>query len=158
MTYAISSPLKRYDNGTATMPSLRAAWMVTRTSREFGPHQTRRSPAFAPAASKPLARRFTAALSSANVVVDARAPPLLSTITAVLSGCACACMASTSGVAFIFSPQVARSWCLRHRGAVTLTAVTGRAFGVRGIVEGFYGAPWTHAARLDVLAFVARAG
>jgi hypothetical protein len=101
MTYAISSPLNRYDRGTATIPSLRAAWMVTRTSSEFGPHQTSRSPDRAPAATKPFARRFTIALSSAKVVVDARLPPLLSTITAVLSGCACAYTASTSGVPFI---------------------------------------------------------
>lgn len=33
-----------------------------------------------------------------------------------------------------------------------------RPFRVRGIVEGFYGPPWTHAARLDVLSFVAERG
>jgi hyaluronoglucosaminidase len=31
-----------------------------------------------------------------------------------------------------------------------------RTFGLRGIVEGFYGQPWSHAARLDVLSFVAQ--
>jgi len=30
-----------------------------------------------------------------------------------------------------------------------------RAFRLRGIVEGFYGPPWSHAARLEVLSFVA---
>ncbi|HEX5615577.1 MAG TPA: beta-N-acetylglucosaminidase domain-containing protein [Acidimicrobiia bacterium] len=32
------------------------------------------------------------------------------------------------------------------------------AFRVRGIVEGFYGPPWSHAARLDVLSFVGERG
>src|SRR4051812_9980923 len=34
----------------------------------------------------------------------------------------------------------------------------GRAFAVRGIVEGFYGTPWTHDARLDVISFLAPRG
>jgi hyaluronoglucosaminidase len=33
--------------------------------------------------------------------------------------------------------------------------VTGQAFGVRGIVEGFYGPPWSHGARLEMLTFLA---
>jgi hyaluronoglucosaminidase len=33
-----------------------------------------------------------------------------------------------------------------------------RAFAVRGVVEGFYGTPWTHAARLDVCSFLAPRG
>jgi hyaluronoglucosaminidase len=33
--------------------------------------------------------------------------------------------------------------------------VTGQAFGVRGIVEGFYGPPWSHDARLEMLTFLA---
>jgi hyaluronoglucosaminidase len=32
--------------------------------------------------------------------------------------------------------------------------VTGEAFRVRGVVEGFYGAPWSHEARLDMLSFL----
>ena len=34
----------------------------------------------------------------------------------------------------------------------------GRAFAVRGIVEGFYGTPWSHAARLDAITFLAPRG
>ena len=34
----------------------------------------------------------------------------------------------------------------------------GRTFAVRGIVEGFYGPPWTHAARLDAISFLAPRG
>jgi hyaluronoglucosaminidase len=34
----------------------------------------------------------------------------------------------------------------------------GRAFAVRGIVEGFYGRPWSHAARLDAISFLAPRG
>ena len=48
MTYCISSPLKRYESGTATCPALRAAWIVTITSSEFGPHHTSRSPGCMP--------------------------------------------------------------------------------------------------------------
>ena len=33
-----------------------------------------------------------------------------------------------------------------------------RSFAVRGIVEGFYGTPWTHRARLDTIAFLAPHG
>jgi hyaluronoglucosaminidase len=33
-----------------------------------------------------------------------------------------------------------------------------RAFAVRGIVEGFYGTPWTHSARLDAISFLAPRG
>jgi hyaluronoglucosaminidase len=33
-----------------------------------------------------------------------------------------------------------------------------RSFAVRGIVEGFYGTPWTHAARLDAISFLAPRG
>jgi len=31
-------------------------------------------------------------------------------------------------------------------------------FGIRGIIEGFYGKPWTHSERLDMLNFMAKAG
>lgn len=31
-------------------------------------------------------------------------------------------------------------------------------FAVRGVVEGFYGTPWTHAQRLDMIDFLARRG
>jgi hyaluronoglucosaminidase len=34
----------------------------------------------------------------------------------------------------------------------------GRTFAVRGIVEGFYGRPWTHAERLDAISFLAPRG
>jgi len=34
----------------------------------------------------------------------------------------------------------------------------GRTFAVRGIVEGFYGPPWTHAERLDAISFLAPRG
>src|SRR6185503_12213640 len=34
----------------------------------------------------------------------------------------------------------------------------GREFAVRGIVEGFYGPPWTHAERLDAISFLAPRG
>jgi hyaluronoglucosaminidase len=34
----------------------------------------------------------------------------------------------------------------------------GRAFAVRGIVEGFYGRPWSHSARLDAITFLAPRG
>src|SRR3954469_23722691 len=40
--------------------------MATTTSVLFGPHQTARSPARRPAAARPLASRFTRALSSAR--------------------------------------------------------------------------------------------
>jgi len=33
-----------------------------------------------------------------------------------------------------------------------------REFAVRGIVEGFYGPPWSHRARLDAIAFLAPRG
>src|SRR5262245_49638020 len=33
-----------------------------------------------------------------------------------------------------------------------------RSFAIRGVVEGFYGAPWSHQARLDVLEFLATHG
>jgi hyaluronoglucosaminidase len=33
-----------------------------------------------------------------------------------------------------------------------------RSFAVRGVVEGFYGAPWTHDARLEVISFLAARG
>src|SRR5262245_7111403 len=33
-----------------------------------------------------------------------------------------------------------------------------RSFAVRGVVEGFYGAPWTHADRLAVVSFLAERG
>src|SRR4051794_30081158 len=33
-----------------------------------------------------------------------------------------------------------------------------RSFAVRGVVEGFYGTPWTHEARLDVISFLAPRG
>jgi hyaluronoglucosaminidase len=33
-----------------------------------------------------------------------------------------------------------------------------RSFAVRGIVEGFYGTPWTHAERLDAISFLAPRG
>jgi len=33
-----------------------------------------------------------------------------------------------------------------------------RSFGVRGVVEGFYGTPWAHEARLDVISFLAPRG
>jgi hyaluronoglucosaminidase len=33
-----------------------------------------------------------------------------------------------------------------------------RSFAVRGVVEGFYGTPWTHDARLDVITFLAERG
>jgi hyaluronoglucosaminidase len=33
-----------------------------------------------------------------------------------------------------------------------------RPFPVRGVIEGFYGAPWTHSARLDAVAFLAERG
>ena len=33
-----------------------------------------------------------------------------------------------------------------------------RQFAVRGVVEGFYGAPWTHDARLEVMSFLAGRG
>jgi hyaluronoglucosaminidase len=36
--------------------------------------------------------------------------------------------------------------------------VTTREFAVRGIVEGFYGTPWTHDARCDVISFLAPRG
>jgi len=31
-------------------------------------------------------------------------------------------------------------------------------FGIRGVIEGFYGKPWTHSERLDMLNFMAKAG
>jgi hyaluronoglucosaminidase len=43
------------------------------------------------------------------------------------------------------------------RGAGSVPPVL-RPFAVRGVVEGFYGTPWTHDARLEVIAFLARHG
>ncbi len=43
------------------------------------------------------------------------------------------------------------------RGAGSVTPVL-RPFAVRGVVEGFYGTPWTHAARLEVMSFLAAHG
>jgi hyaluronoglucosaminidase len=39
-----------------------------------------------------------------------------------------------------------------------LTVAGGSPFAVRGIVEGFYGTPWTHEQRLDVIEFIAARG
>ena len=64
MTYAISSAVNRYESGTATMRSLRAAWFAATTCSEFGPHHTSRSPG-ATAAARALATRLVMALSSA---------------------------------------------------------------------------------------------
>ncbi|MDP9336828.1 MAG: protein O-GlcNAcase, partial [Actinomycetota bacterium] len=43
------------------------------------------------------------------------------------------------------------------RGADSLMLVL-RPFAVRGVVEGFYGAPWKHDARLEVMSFLAARG
>ena len=55
----ISSALNRYDSGTATSSTLRAAWIVASTSSEFGPHHTSRSPGCMPGPQQPCASRFT---------------------------------------------------------------------------------------------------
>src|SRR4051812_39767936 len=148
MTYCISPALKRYESGTATRLHLRAAWMVVRTSSEFGPHHTSRSPDCAPTASNPFPRRFTCALSFAKVVIDAVAPPLGSTTTAGRSGAVCACTAMASSGA-VMDRSV--------RGAGSVVPVL-RSFAVRGVVEGFYGTPWTHEARREVISFLAARG
>src|SRR6476469_7058710 len=122
--------------------------MVTGTSSEFGPHHTSRSPDAAPAASRPLPRRFTLAFNSANVVIEGRAPPLSSTITATLAGAFWAWTARASSGSFT-------QWTLC--GGCTVVPVS-RSFEVRGIVEGFYGPPWTHDARCDVISFLAPRG
>ncbi len=44
------------------------------------------------------------------------------------------------------------------RFALAYARPMSRAFAVRGIVEGFYGTPWTHAARLDAITFLAPRG
>ena len=54
MTYCISSALNRYESGTATSSTLRAAWIVASTSSEFGPHHTSRSPRRAPEREQPV--------------------------------------------------------------------------------------------------------
>ena len=46
----------------------------------------------------------------------------------------------------------------RDRARRTYARPMGRAFAVRGIVEGFYGTPWSHAARLDAISFLAPRG
>jgi hyaluronoglucosaminidase len=43
------------------------------------------------------------------------------------------------------------------RGAGSVVLVL-RSFAVRGVVEGFYGTPWTHDARLEVISFLAARG
>jgi hyaluronoglucosaminidase len=43
------------------------------------------------------------------------------------------------------------------RGADSVAPVL-RSFAVRGVVEGFYGTPWTHEARLEVISFLAARG
>ena len=43
------------------------------------------------------------------------------------------------------------------RGADSVVPVL-RSFAVRGVVEGFYGTPWTHDARLEVISFLAARG
>ena len=43
------------------------------------------------------------------------------------------------------------------RGADSVALVL-RSFAVRGIVEGFYGTPWTHDSRLEVISFLAERG
>src|ERR1700694_2251906 len=118
------------------------------TSSEFGPHHTSRSSDRTPAARSPCASWFTCALSSPNVVVEAVAPPLASTTTATLSGACCACTARASSGAFMDRSV---------RGADSVVLVL-RQFAVRGVVEGFYGAPWTHDARLEVMSFLAGRG
>ncbi len=39
-----------------------------------------------------------------------------------------------------------------------MTAVTSSAFAVRGVIEGFYGTPWTEAQRLDMVESIGRWG
>ena len=43
------------------------------------------------------------------------------------------------------------------RGADSVVLVL-RPFAVRGVVEGFYGTPWTHDARIEVMSFLAAHG
>jgi hyaluronoglucosaminidase len=51
---------------------------------------------------------------------------------------------------------------LVHTGEATrkagIVSPVPRSFAVRGIVEGFYGTPWTHQARLDAISFLAPRG
>src|SRR5262249_42497825 len=83
-----------------------------------------------------------------NVVTEGVAPPLASTTTASLSGMFCAWTARASS-----GSGMDRSVC----GAGSVAPVL-RSFAVRGVVEGFYGTPWTHDARLEVIAFLASHG
>ena len=41
---------------------------------------------------------------------------------------------------------------------LALPSVSASPIPLRGVVEGFYGTPWTHAQRLDMLAFMGRQG
>src|SRR5436305_9008835 len=67
----------------------------------------------------------------------------------------CACCAMTSSGAFMSraSRERCRSVAMRR-----YARPMGRAFAVRGIVEGFYGRPWSHSARLDAISFLAPRG
>ncbi|HAA78974.1 MAG TPA: hypothetical protein DCE05_01400, partial [Microbacteriaceae bacterium] len=40
----------------------------------------------------------------------------------------------------------------------TAVAIAPDAFEIRGVIEGFYGNPWTQHQRLDMMSFVAQCG
>ena len=59
------------------------------------------------------------------------------------------------------SQQAPRADRMKSAGTVwpsTYARSMGRAFPVRGIVEGYYGTPWSHASRLDAISFLAPRG
>ena len=154
MTYAISSALNRYDSGTATRPSLRAAWIVARTSSEFGPHHTSRSPASGARGEQAVGEPVDERVQLGERRGRRR--------------CRRRCRRRSrrsrrpaSARALREHVRAVRSWRRAHPtppvdvcGPYPTVRASDASFGVRGVVEGFYGTPWSHDARLEMITFL----
>ena len=163
MTYAISSALNRYDSGTATRLSLRAAWIVTSTSSEFGPHHTSRSPGCAPAGEQPVREPVhqRVELARTSWSTGGAPPDCVDDDRDPVAACSARARARASSGAFMESScrcGASHPATRRYAYRRCLRSPDGRAFAVRGIVEGFYGTPWSHDARLDAISFLAPRG
>ncbi len=59
-----------------------------------------------------------------------------------------------ANIASTFSPPAKSVTLSQHPGETTVSIVDYPSFLERGIVEGFYGKPWTHESRLEILKFL----